>query len=104
MILYLIHLGSVILGAGVTTVLVWKVAVYPEQFNRVERIGMALVGGTMVLRAPSIMVSPDTTPFSDWSTCAMTLGLLMMHGGRLIRLRRHARANKRMGEAWKMKG
>jgi len=99
MILYLMHLVTVIIGFAMVGVLIVKVTLYRETFNRIERWGMALASAMTVLRAPAILQSPETTPFSDWSTLVFMAGLLMMHAGRLVRLRRHAKANERAVDA-----
>lgn len=91
MTILLLHLASAIFGVTVAALLVVKLTMFPEQFKRIERIGMGLVGGTMILRIGPIVSSPETTPFSDWSTTLMTFGLVLMHWGRLARLIRHAR-------------
>lgn len=99
MILLVIHLLSATLGVVFAVVMVTKILQFPDAFNRVERWGMALAGGTMILRIPTIIVSPETTPFSDWANLAMTLGMVMMSAGRLVRLMRHARSNTRAIDA-----
>jgi multisubunit Na+/H+ antiporter MnhG subunit len=99
MIAFLFHLGSALAGGLVSLLLVFKLVMFPDQFNRVERIGMGLVGGTMILRVGPLMSSPETNPFSNWSTFVMTVGLVMMHWGRLARLIRHARRNTLAADA-----
>ena len=99
MIVFGMHLLTALGGIALAVVMVVKIVRFPDAFNRIERWGMALVGGTMILRAPSIMVSPETTPFSDWATMAMTGGLLMMTAGRMVRLFRHSRVNTRAVDA-----
>lgn len=99
MILFIIHVLTAFLGVIFTIIMVTKILQFPDTFSAVERWGMALSGGTMILRIPTIIVSPETTPFSDWATLAMTLGMVMMSAGRLARLMRHARNNTRAVDA-----
>ncbi|MET0439141.1 MAG: hypothetical protein ABW043_16775 [Devosia sp.] len=99
MTLYLIHLATVLVGVAMIAVLVVKVTVYPDNFNWIERAGMAISAGTIVLRSPAIMNSPEITPFSDWSTLVFMIGLLMMHAGRLFRLHKHAKKGDRARDA-----
>lgn len=93
------HIFSALAGLGVALVLVIKLVAYPEQFRFVERLGMGMVGGSMILRIGPILASPETTPFSDWSTTVLQVGILFMVYGRLVRLRRHAKANERAVDA-----
>jgi hypothetical protein len=99
MMIFLFHLGSALAGLVLAAVLVFKLMCFPDQFKVTERIGLALVGATMILRVGPIMASPETTPFSDWSTLLMTVGLLMAHWGRLTRLIHHSRDNTRAADA-----
>lgn len=101
MIITMFHIASALLGLVVAGLLSWKLLAFPDQFHFVERFGMGLVGGTMILRIAPVLSSPDQTPFSDWATAIMSLGLVLMHGGRLRRLIRHAARNQRAVDAAK---
>ncbi len=95
MIIFLLHLLNAVGGVCVAGVLVVMLVKFPDQFRKVERIGMGLLGGTLILRIGPVMSYPETTPFSDWSPALMIVGLFMMNAGRLKRLIRHDRANQR---------
>lgn len=93
MIVALFHIGSAVMSAAVAVVLVVKLLRFNEQFRGDERVGMGLVGAMSILRIGPILAAPETTPFSDWSTFLMAVGVFLMIYGRLRRLIRHERSN-----------
>lgn len=102
MIVVLFHIGSALMSAAVAIVLVIKLMRYNALFRIDERLGMGLVGAMSILRIGPILAAPETTPFSDWSTFLMALGIFLMIYGRLRRLNRHARANTLAADAAEM--
>lgn len=104
MIIFLFHVVSAVLSFVVAAILAWKLILFHEQFRFYERLGMGMVGGAMILRIGPIVLTPEQTPFNDWGTTVMTAGLVLMLGGRLVRLIRHARKNELAvdaARAWK---
>lgn len=95
MIIFWCHILSAATGVAVAGVLVAMLILFPDHFRKWERVGMGLVGGTLILRVGPVMAFPETTPFSDWSPAVMAIGMLLMTGGRLVRLIRHDRVNQR---------
>ena len=60
MIITGIHLLSAIGGSILTAILVAKLVMFPEHYKLVERAGMGIVGGTMIMRIGPIMATPES--------------------------------------------
>jgi divalent metal cation (Fe/Co/Zn/Cd) transporter len=99
MITILLHIISAVCGLAVSVIMVWKLTQFPDSFSFTERLGMGMVGGGMILRLGPILSKPYSTPFDDWATSVMQIGVLLMTWGRLARLIRHARSNTRAIDA-----
>lgn len=69
-------------------IIVFKLTAYPDFFTPLERCGMGLTGTALVLRCAPILAKGaelPPTPFDDWATTLMGIGLTMYFIGRLLR-------------------
>lgn len=71
-----------------TLIIVYKLAAYPTFFTALERWGMGAIGAALVLRVAPIVSAglfSHDTPFDDWATTLLGLGLTLYFVGRLLR-------------------
>ena len=84
-----------ILSVFVAAFVAYKLAIYGDMLNAPERLGMGLIGGSVTL---SMAILWDWeklgTPFTDWSTSLLRVGVLIYLAGRLSRHIRHRRNNE----------
>jgi hypothetical protein len=81
---------NMICGLIVAAILAYKLALRPASFTLMERAGMGLLGGGMVLTIGPIM-APSPTPFEDWSATLVRLGCVVYFTGRMLK---HRHANR----------
>jgi hypothetical protein len=83
-----------LLRVTLTALLAFKLIYFGDMLNRIERLGMGMMGGASFLTVALIIdVHKEGTPFDGWATTLLTLGAIIYFGGRLSRHRRHRRAN-----------
>lgn len=99
MIITMLHIVSAATGITFALIQVLKLTMFPDSFKFVERFGMGLAGGAQILRLGPILSQPMSTPFDDWATTIMQIGILLMAAGRFNRLLRHSRNNSRAIDA-----
>lgn len=87
-----------IFGLSAAGIVTYKLVVIPYKFNRLELLGMGLIGSGMVLTI-ALLLERDT-PFDDWSTALLRAGCCVYFVGRLLRhrlanwtMKRQARAH-----------
>lgn len=91
-----IVLFNVALRIALTVFAVHYLDRYFDVLNRVERMGLGLMGGSTFLTIPVVL---DTyfgnrgTPFDLWASTIQTLGFVLYLYGRETRLNIHAKAN-----------
>lgn len=74
----------------------YKLMVFHEMLNRVERVGLGIAGGTGFLTIPVIFAAGTfRTPFDGWAGMMFSTGFLIYLCGRMSRHIRHQRANSR---------
>ena len=69
-------------------IICYKLGSHPDFFTPLERWGMGLIGCALFLRCGPILAKGalhDLTPFDDWSSTLLGLGLTMYFIGRLLR-------------------
>lgn len=74
----------------VTMIVIYKLLAYPEHFTVLERIGMGMQGAGISMMIGPIVAKPlvsEGTPFDDWSTVTLFVGLAVYYIGRMARRR-----------------
>jgi len=91
----------VILFVIATGLLIW----FRDVFNRGQRCGLGLVGGSSILTLAVIADFHKTgTPFDDWGGALLSLGMILFFGFTMQRYYGHMINNKRAvrdAERWK---
>lgn len=82
------------LGVIVACILVYKLVWRAHRFTWVERLGMGLLGASMILTLGPIL-SEHPTPFEDWSGTLLRVGCAVYFVGRLTRHRMNNAAMRR---------
>lgn len=86
-------IANVLLRLLLTALVIYKLSQFREMANLVERIGLGMMGGGSFLTVPIIM-DRNHSPFDGWATTVLTLGVVLLIGGRTYRDWKHARANE----------
>ena len=73
-------------GAVAASILAYKLSCLADKFTPLERVGMGLWGGGMILTIGPIL-SDTPTPFEDWSGFLIRVGSCLYLIGRLTRHR-----------------
>lgn len=76
----------------VAMIVAFKLGGYSDSFNWGERWGMMAIATGMLLRIAPIVskgLALGASPFDDWSTTLLQLGLALYFGARLWRVHRH---------------
>jgi hypothetical protein len=81
------------LSITVGLIVTYKLYCWPDNFTRVERIGLGLVGASAVMTIGPILDKAGVTPYSDWATALFRVGITIYFVGRALRFRRHYRRN-----------
>lgn len=89
---------NTILSLALSLILVHKLLNWFDNFNRLERFGMGLMAGSVLLTIPALWLY-GPTPFDQWTTALLRLGAVVYFVGRLSRHRRHWIRNRAMIEA-----
>lgn len=77
---------NVFLRATLTALLAYKLIVYNEQFNMMERLGMGFIGGCSFMTIAIIYDAKHAgTPFDGWAGSFMTAGCVIYFLGRMAR-------------------
>jgi hypothetical protein len=88
----------------VTVIVVYKMAWLHSKFIATEMLGMGMIGAAVVLNIGPIVArgfafgATLDTPFDDWASTMLRVGLAFYFYGRISRLWKHDRPNKRMVE------
>lgn len=74
----------------VVLVVVYKLAAYPDRYNPVEKVGMGVIGSSMLMLIGPILakyqlVADVHTPFDDWAGVLLRMGCAVYFLGRLGR-------------------
>lgn len=88
-----------------TGLVIFKLSQFREFANMAERVGLGMMGGGSFLTI-GILIEGPQSPFDGWAITVLTLGMVLLIGGRTYRDMKHQRANERQlkaAEAW-MKG
>lgn len=96
---------NVAFALGITAFATIKLLYYYDDFKPIERGGLGIMAGSVLLTVPPLLTTA-ATPFDDWSSVALRLGIFLYLAGKVERLMRHARNNRRqivMSRGW-MKG
>lgn len=66
--------------------------VFYDQFNKAERIGLGVAGGSSLMVIPAIWRF-EGNPFEAWAGAAFAVGILIFCAARFYRMWKHKRAN-----------
>ncbi|HEX8554297.1 MAG TPA: hypothetical protein VF695_06285 [Sphingomonas sp.] len=83
---------SGIVGIGIAFMAAYKLIFFQEMFRVWERIGLGLIAGCSLMSVPPALVEA-ATPFDEWAASGLRVGLALYLGGKVWRLRVHARRN-----------
>lgn len=83
---------NAILSAGLAAILSYKLIIWGGSYNFVERLGMGLMGGSVILTIGPLLTS-EPTPFDGWATALLRFGAILYFAARLYRLMKHRHAN-----------
>lgn len=87
-------IANAALSGGLAAILSYKLIVWGASYNFPERLGMGLMGGSVILTIAPLLTS-GPTPFDGWSTALLRLGAIIYFAARLYRLIKHRHANTR---------
>lgn len=83
-------MGWVILNVAtsvvVSMIVIFKLSAWPDLFNIGERVGMGAIGASMLMRCAPLIARNlfhNTSPFDDWSTLLLNVGLCCYFVGRM---------------------
>lgn len=102
MILFSAILNTV-LSIGLAVLIAYVLFVFDETLIIVERVGLGLAGGSVLLSIASIWAHGAMTPYSVWYQWIWRAGWILYLGGRTYRVRRHHSNNqssKDIAGAW----
>ncbi len=77
---------NAVLSSVVFGIVAFKLAVWHDRFNAMERFGMGLLGAGCLLTLGPIL-SDGPTPFEDWSGSLLRVGCTLYFIGRILRHR-----------------
>lgn len=86
----------------VTAIIVYKMGWLHSKFNSAEMVGMGLIGAAVVLNIGPILArgfafgATLDTPFDDWASTMLRVGMAFYFLGRISRVWKHDRPNKQM--------
>lgn len=75
-----------------TALVIYKVTTFRDQANSAERMGLGLMGSGSFLTVPIILYK-NQNPFEGWAVALLTIGAILLLGGRTWRDHKHKRAN-----------
>lgn len=81
---------KVLCAVLVTMIVIYKLLAYPEHFTVLERVGMGMQGAGISMMIGPIVAKqwiPEGTPFDDWSTVTLFMGLAIYYIARMTRHR-----------------
>lgn len=79
---------NVVTSVLVAMIVVFKITAFHDHFTLAERVGMGMIGAAVLMRcgpiiATKLLASPS--PFDDWSTTLLNVGLAVYFIARLLR-------------------
>lgn len=80
-----------------TGLVIYKLSQFREMANMAERLGLGMMGGGSFLTIGVIIEGHDS-PYDGWAAGVLTLGMVLLIGGRTYRDMKHQRANDQMVE------
>lgn len=83
---------NIVSAVIVAMIVAYKLGGYADSFNLGERLGMGLIATGMLLRVGPIIsrnLWDMRSPFDDWSTLVLHVGLAIYFVARLVRVHRH---------------
>jgi len=84
---------------GVAGIVIYKLLMFRDSFNQLERAGLSLGGGTALLTIPVIFdVHKIGTPMDGWAGTMFTFAMFLYFLGRLRRMLNHAARNEEMNQ------
>lgn len=86
---------NTVLSLALSLILVHKLLQWFDSFNRLERAGMGIMAGSVLLTIPALWLY-GPTPFDHWTTGLLRFGAVLYFIGRLSRHRGHWRRNQEM--------
>jgi hypothetical protein len=86
---------NTLLSLVLSAMLIHKLVNWRDNFIPLERIGMGLMAGSVLMTIPVIWTH-GPTPFDTWTTTVLRLGAVLYFAGRLSRHMRHFRNNATM--------
>lgn len=94
-------ISSAIAGIVAAGIISFKLIVWPDKFNWLERFGMGMIGAGMVLTIAPLFAYAQghgavATPFDDWGSAWLRIGCCLYFVGRMMRHRMANWAQRRM--------
>jgi len=86
-------IANVIGRLMLTVIVIYKLSQFRDQMIALERIGLGVMGAGSFLTIP-IIIDRNGNPFNGWAVTLLTFGALVFITGRVIRDRKHERANR----------
>lgn len=84
---------NAILRLILTGLVIYKLSQFREFANIWERMGLGMMGGGSFLTI-GILIEGPRSPFDGWAVTVLTLGMVLLIGGRTWRDMKHERANR----------
>lgn len=76
-----------------TAIVIYKLSQFRDQMIALERIGLGIMGAGSFLTIP-IIIDRNGNPFNGWAVSLLTFGAIIFISGRVLRDRKHDRANQ----------
>lgn len=86
-----------LLRLALTGLVIYKLSQFREMANMAERLGLGMMGGGSFLTIGVIIEGHDS-PYDGWAATVLTIGMVLLIGGRTWRDMKHQRANSQMIE------
>lgn len=86
---------NVVLSAIAAGLITYTMFAHDDAWISPERIGLGMIGGSVILSIASQLAPAAINPFAIWYQWVWRTGLILFFSGRLFRLERHARNNNR---------
>ena len=83
---------NAILSIGLATLVSYELVSWGSSYNYPERVGMGLIGGSVILTIGPLLTS-EPTPFDGWATALLRVGAILYFSARLSRFIKHRHAN-----------